>query len=134
MIATYGVSAGTYKDGSPAYLGRGDNSAYSGMTPCAARISTSPTKNGAVMTNNVNETFDATNAYFLVNHADLMWSSVNASTAFLNPNSMKWMSGSYPMLIGRVNISGYTVVGRVRNEPVPSRILDSSRYLSLFIL
>lgn len=115
LIALKGVSAGNYSDGFPAYIGRGDNSAYLGMSNCTARISVNPAKSGAFMTNAAGEIFDASSAYFLINHADLLWTNVTASTAFFHPNSMKWMAGKFPMLIGRFNVSGYTVVGRVRN-------------------
>lgn len=109
----YGILAGTYSDGSPIYVGRGDNTAFLGMNLTSARVSIDPNRPGLYMTTSSGEVFRDTNATFLANHSSIMWIKVNASTSFTHPYAIKWMSGRFPMLFGRVNVSGYTAVGRV---------------------
>ena len=84
------------------------------MSLTSARVSIDPMKPGLYMTTSSGEIFSNQNATFLANHTSIMWIKVTASTAFAHPYALKWMSGNFAMLFGRVTIAGFTVVGRVR--------------------
>jgi hypothetical protein len=94
-------------------VGKGDNSAYLGLASCPARISVDPLKPGAFMSSDSAEVFDNNTAFFLANHADIRWGLVTERTAWNYFYGFKMKSGKYPVMIGRVNISGVTYVGRV---------------------
>lgn len=109
----FGVLAGYDANNKPIYVGRGDNTAYLGMNPCVGRVSVDPAKPGVFMMNNNSEVYDATSAVYLVNHVDIYWYSVTGLSAFDKRAAIKFMSGDFPMAIGRVNVSGVIYVGRV---------------------
>jgi hypothetical protein len=113
FVAANGVIAGYNSDGSKVYVGKGDNSGYLGLSSCPARISVDPLKPGAFMTSSSGEVSDNTTPSFLVKHSSVVWGLVNEQTAWNYFYGLKMMTGSYPMMIGRVNISGVTYVGRV---------------------
>jgi hypothetical protein len=116
LVTTYGYSAGNNSDGSKIYIGKGDNSAHLGLTSCPARISIDPAKPGAFMSSAAGENFDNKTAYFLASHPNLIWGTVNESTAWNYHYGIRMMSGAYPVMLARVNISGVTYVGRVRDQ------------------
>lgn len=111
--ARYGVLAGRNLDGSPIYVGQGDNSQFDEMKPCSARISNDPWEPGLFMTTSNGEFFSDKNAFFLANHSTITWIKVTAWTSFPHPNAIKWMAGKYPMMFGRKVYPDFTAVGRV---------------------
>jgi hypothetical protein len=114
LVASHGYSAGNDLNANPVYIGKGDNSAYLGMASCPAQISINPVKPGAYrMSTATSETFNDKNAFFLANHPNIVWGLVNASTAWNHPHAIRMMSGNYPVMQARVNVSGMTFVGRV---------------------
>jgi hypothetical protein len=112
LVATYGFSAGSDSNGNPIYVGKGDNP-YLGLTSCPARISVDPAKPGAFMSSSSGENFDNKNASFLAAHSQTLWASVTESTAWNYKFGIRMMSGNYPVMIAKVNISGVTYIGRV---------------------
>ena len=108
-----GVLAGTYYDGSRAYVGRGDNSA-NGEKQCAARISVDPLKPGAFMEATNQENYDGLTSEYLFNHNKLSWFKVTqSSNLYNNAYAIKFMSGSKAMMIARKTFGNYTQVGKV---------------------
>ena len=103
--------AGRSDFGKDIYVGRGNNSA-NGMklSPGTFSVGTGTTMlGGGVVIDNVT-------AEYLVHNHNLTWIKVNLTTAKTFPNAIKWMNGNILTMIGRVILSGYQAVGRVRNK------------------
>ena len=112
--AEVGVLVGTYFDGSPNYLGRGDNTLNLNQKPCPARISVNSLKPGAFMQNLNTEVYDNQNAEYLHDHPNMMWFKETGNTAMSNSKAIKFISSTSQMMMARKNFTSFTLVAKVR--------------------
>ncbi|XP_070505498.1 uncharacterized protein [Chironomus tepperi] len=130
LVIKYGFSAGTFSDGSQAYVGHAINAACAGEYNCPARLSVTGSKQGAFMACQ-NQHHDMVGMRFLLNHPDLKWIRPDTDNLMVYKNLVKVSSTQkYLFHIGRYNLtnpygSTYTVVSKVYGNNVMSYSLGN---------
>lgn len=119
-----GFSAGTYVDGSQAYVGVSDNS----QAPCIepvnpSRISVNPAAPGGYVSC-LSAVYKPNNNLYLREHPNLLWVPATTDNAQNIPSALKVTGNGITLIFGRILISGFAYVGKSNQN-------KSKIYLSL---
>lgn len=124
-----GFIGGIYKDGSIAFVGRGNN-AVRNQNPCPARISTNGSSGaGAYMP--AGDVFDARSSYYILAHQDLHWVTTDKDNMKNVPGALHFTGSGFAFSHGRVVINNHAYIGKIHDDSSFNYIGDSGTEVTM---